>query len=325
MDMKTILVFGGLGFIGSNVANYFAKFDNEVIIFDNLDSHSGGSIYNIDNSLKNIKIVFHDILDFDRVVEFVSHADIIINCAASTSHQYSMREPFFDLDVNTRGVLHVLEAIKRYNRSAYFIQLSTTTQFGKLIDLPADETDFESPRDIYSANKCVSEKYTLVYANAFDLNAAVLRLSNCYGPRACITNKELTFNNYFIGLALNDQPITIYGSGDQMRNLIYIDDVISAIHSLLSSKSNFKETYLLVNDEHLSVKDIAIKVIQACSAGSLIEVPWPNSTKKVEVGDQVFSNKKIKEKLGWNPETKFDVGIKKTISFYRNHQWYYDS
>ena len=323
--MKNILVFGGLGFIGSNIASYFAKYGHDVTIFDNLDSHSGGSIKNIDKSLENIRIVFHDILNFDRVVEFASNADIIINCAASTSHQYSMREPLYDLDVNTRGVLHVLEAIKRYNPSAYFIQLSTTTQFGKLIDLPANETHFESPRDIYSANKCVSEKYTLVYANAFDLNAAVLRLSNCYGPKACVSNKELTFNNYFIGLALNDQPITIYGSGSQMRNLIYIDDVVSAIDSLISSRSNFKETYLLVNDEHLSVKDIAEIIINECGSGSLIEIPWPKSTKKVEVGNQIFSNKKIKDKLGWKPQVKFSHGIKKTISFYRKYKWYYSS
>ena len=234
-----------------------------------------------------------------------------------------MREPLFDLDVNTRGVLHVLEAIKRYNPEAYFIQFSTTTQFGKLITTPASETHPEFPKDIYSSNKSVSEKYTLVYANAFDLNAAVLRLSNCYGPKACISNKELSFNNYFIGLALNNNPITIYGSGLQMRNLIYIDDVVSAVHNLVSSKNNFKETYLLVNDEHLSVKAIAQSIIRACGSGSLVEVPWPLSTKRVEVGDQIFSNKKIKEKLEWAPKYTFDVGIEKTVSFYHNNNWYY--
>ena len=249
-----ILIYGGLGFIGSNLSNYFAKKGHKVIIFDNLDSNSGGSIKNIDSNLSEIEVVFHDILNFDRVVEYSSKADLIINCAASSSHQYSMREPLSDLDVNSRGVLHVLEAIKRFNPNAYYIQLSTTTQFGTLTYKPADENHYESPRDIYSANKLVSEKYTHVYANAFDINTVVLRLSNCYGPKACITNKELTFNNYFIGLALNNSPIKIYGSGEQLRNLIYIEDIISAIGKIISSITNFKETYLLVNDEHLSVK-----------------------------------------------------------------------
>ncbi len=323
--MKNVLIFGGLGFIGANIAISFAKIPHKVVIFDNLDTHSGGSLNNIDAYHENIEIVFHDILNFDRVVEYTSKADIIVNCAASTSHQYSMREPLFDLDVNTRGVLHVLEAIKRYNPNAYFIQLSTTTQFGKLIQIPANETHFEMPRDIYSANKSVSEKYTLVYANAFSLNAAVLRLSNCYGPKACILNRELTFNNYFIGLALNNRAIKIYGSGIQMRNLIYIDDVVSAVHKLIASPDNFKETYLLVNDEHLSVKKIAQGIIKECNSGELIQVNWPKDSKRIEVGDQIFSNQKIKDKLQWNPVHSFETGLKKTIEFYKQNPWYFKS
>lgn len=321
--MKNVLIFGGLGFIGSNLAESFASLGYNVIVFDNLESHSGGSLKNIQVPNSNIKVVFHDILNFDRVIEYVSNQDIIINCAASTSHQYSMREPLFDLDVNTRGVLHVLEAIKRYNPSAYFIQLSTTTQFGKLINTPANETHHELPRDIYSANKCVSEKYTLVYANAFNLNTAVLRLSNCYGPRACVLDKELTFNNYFIGLALNNKPITIYGEGNQLRNLIFIEDIVSAIHKLIANPGAFKETYLLVNDEHLSVKTIAEEIIRECDSGQLIQIDWPTNSKRVEVGDQVFSNEKIKKKLGWFPAYSFKEGLKKTIQYYKDNTWYY--
>ena len=321
MQRTKVLILGGLGFIGSNLATNFVDRDFDVTIFDNLDSHSGGSIANINKFyLKKVSIVFHDILDFDRIVEYISTTDIIINCAGSTSHQYSMREPFFDLDVNTRGVLNILEAIKRFNPSAKFIQLCTTTQFGKLNSLPANEMHAERPNDIYSANKGVSEKYTLLYSQAYNLNCTVLRLSNVYGPKACITNKELTFNNYFIGLALRDQPICIYGDGKQKRNLVYIKDVMTAIDLLVTSGVRANDTYLLVSDQHFSIKEIAELIVKESKSGSISQIDWPVSSKAIEVGDQEFDNTKIKNIIDWRPSYSLSQGLRETISFYKAYK-----
>ena len=110
-----------------------------------------------------------------------------------------------------------------------------------------------------------------------------------------------------------------------MRNLIYIDDVVSAVHSLISSPENFKETYLLVNDEHHSVKDIAESIIKECNSGKLIQIDWPSDSKRIEVGDQIFSNQKIKDKLNWSPAFTFKEGLKNTIEFYKSNRWYYQT
>ena len=315
---KKVLILGGLGFIGSNITISQLGLNNEVRVYDNLDPHSGGKLCNLQDFNENCSIYFHDILDFDRLVEHISWADVVINCAASTSHSYSMREPFFDLDVNIKGVLNILEAIKRFNPNCKFIHLGTTTQLGPLSYEPADELHPEFPTDIYSANKSVSEKYVLIYAKAHNLNCTVLRLSNVYGPRASIHTPELTFNNYFIGLALRNKPITIYGDGLQLRNLIHVDDVCSAIELACIDKTSKGQTYFIVSDRHMSVKEIASIIIKEANSGEIQLIDWPKGRKATEVGNAIISNSKAKQQLKWTEKVKFEDGIINVLSFYRS-------
>ena len=183
---KKVLITGGLGFIGSNLAHECVRLGAKVTIFDYLDPRSGGNIYNIEGIGDSVEIAFHDILNFDQVSQFITDKDIIFNCASSTSHSFSMREPWIDLDVNSKGVINLLEAIRRNNSTCKMIHLSTTTQLGSLHYFPADELHPEFPTDLYSANKMVSEKYCLIYAKAFGIKSCVIRLCNVFGPRAAI-------------------------------------------------------------------------------------------------------------------------------------------
>ena len=226
---QKVLVTGGLGFIGSNLVRTCLELGAEVTIYDCLNPRSGGNLYNIHDVKDSVELCCHDIADFDRVCQHIINKDIIFNCAASTSHPFSMREPWLDLDVNSRAVIDLLEAARRFNRDIRFIHLGTTTQLGRLQYHPADEKHPEFPTDIYSANKSVSEKYVLIYANAYKLRATAIRLSNVFGPRACIHSSEFTFNNFFIGLALQNKEITVFGDGKQMRNVIYVEDVVSSL------------------------------------------------------------------------------------------------
>ena len=168
------------------------------------------------------------------------------------------------MDVNTRGVLNILEALKRVNRDARFIHLGTTTQLGRMTTGIADEDHSEFPLDVYSANKVASEKYVLIYKNAYDLDVQVIRLSNIYGPRAAIHTPHLTFNNYFVGLALQAKPITVYAPGTQMRNLLYVDDAVDAL--LIAAKTDNvdgnRPVYFATSNDHYSVREIAEKISQ---------------------------------------------------------------
>lgn len=311
------MITGGLGFIGSNLARLCLESGAEVTVYDCLDPHSGGNLFNLSDIRQDINLCVNDILNFDRLCENVLDQELIINCAASTSHSFSMREPWLDQDVNNRGMINILEAMRRFNADARFIHLGTTTQLGKLEYQPADEKHPEFPTDIYSANKSVSEKYAMIYANAHQLKTTVLRLSNVFGPRASIHSPEFTFNNFFVGLALQGKPITVYGEGTQMRNVIYVEDAVKSILKISESTESFGQVYLLVSDEHLSVIDIARRTVEVIGKGEVIQIDWPEQRRKTDVGDAVLSNAKLKSLLpDWSCEDTLDSGLEKTRDFF---------
>lgn len=318
MNKKSVLITGGLGFVGSNLARKFCADGCKVTILDCLDPNSGGRLFNIKDIESAVTLLPYDILDFDRLCESVIAHDIIINCAASTSHPYSMREPWLNLDVNSRGVINILEAIRRFNSKAKFIHLGTTTQLGPLQQEKADELHPEFPTDIYSANKMVSEKYVLIYAKAYKMDACVLRLSNIYGPRAAIHSPDFTFNNYFIGLALQNKTIPIYGEGLQTRNIIFIDDVVEAIHRATNQDNLQGECCFIVSDNNIALKDIAESIVSAFGTGNVSHVEWPNSRKAIEFGSAVVSGEKFSKLTGWRNSTSLKEGLLKTLSYYNN-------
>ena len=319
MKGKKVLITGGLGFIGSNLAHECVRLGAEVTIFDCLDPRSGGNLFYIEGISELVQLSYHNILDFDQVSQAVPGKDIIFSCASSTSHSFSMREPWIDSDINSKGVINLLEAVRRFNPNAKFIHLGTSTQLGKLSYQPADEKHPEFPTDIYSANKSVSEKYTLIYSKAFNIRSTVIRLSNVFGPRASIHSPEFTFNNFFIGLALQGKNITVYGDGKQIRNVLYVDDAVSAMILAAESEKSTGKVFFAVGDEHFSVSDVAEATVKHIGKGQVIFVDWPVGAQSVDVGNAVLSNKKIKALLGWSPRVNLTDGFALTKAYYEKY------
>jgi UDP-glucose 4-epimerase len=323
MKGQRVLITGGLGFIGSNLARRCIELGAKVTIYDNLDPNSGGNMFNVVDIRDAVELHFHDLLNFDLLIDHVCNQDLIFNCAASTSHPFSMREPWTDLDVNSRGVVNLLEAVRRFNPHAKIIHIGTSTQLGPLRYRPADENHPEFPTDIYSANKSVSEKYVLIYARAYGIRATVIRLANVFGPRATIHSPEFTFNNYFIGLALQDKAINVYGEGNQLRNVLYVDDAVQALILAAESESTNGETFFAVSDEHWSVAQIAEATVKYIGAGRVNYVPWPKDRKSIEIGDAIISNEKIKRILHWSPQHDMKTGLTRTKEYFSSCLEYY--
>mgnify|MGYP002624580212 CR=1 FL=1 len=316
LNGKKILITGGLGFIGSNLVHKCLELGAEITVFDCLSPESGGNIFNIDDIRSNITLLNKDILEFNEISRAVVGQDIIIHCAGSTSHSKSMIKPWHDHNNNTHGMLNILESMRQNNPECKLIYLGTTTQIGKLNSKCANELHAEFPKDIYSANKSVCEKYALIYAHTYNLNITALRLSNVYGPRASIHSPDFTFNNYFIGLALQDKEITIYGSGEQLRNLIYVDDVVKAIILMALNDDSGSQVYFLVGDEHYSVKDIAQHIVRVFNKGKVKYLEWPEGKERIDVGDAVFTNKKIRKIINWKPVVNIADGLEHTKNYY---------
>ncbi len=315
---KKVLITGGLGFIGSNLSHGCLKLGAKVTIYDNLDPNSGGNLYNVLDIKKDVEICYHDILNFDRLTECISDKDIVFNCAASTSHPYSMKEPWMNLDTNSRGVINLLEASRRFNPGVRFIHIGTTTQIGRLHYTPADENHPEYPTDIYSANKCASEKYVLIYGAAHRVLITVIRLPNVFGPRAAIHSSDFTFNNYFVGLALQGKDITIYGTGEQKRNVLYVDDAVEALIKAAVSDTTIGEAYFAVSGDHYSVAEIA-KLTAKHVGGAAKLIEWPSERKAIDIGDAIISNAKFKKAVSWEPKISLVEGLKLTKQYYKNN------
>ena len=315
MRGERVLITGGLGFVGSNLAHQCLELGAEVTIYDCLDPRSGGNIHNVDDIRDDVRIIVNDIRNFEGICSVILNQSILFNCAAYTSHPNSMKEPLIDVDVNCKGVINILEAARRFNAQLKIVHVGTSTQIGRMIENPVTEEHPEFPVDIYSANKSASEKYVLIYGRAYKMRVTIVRLANIFGPRSNIKSSDFGFINYFIGLALRGRELTVYGEGGQLRNVTYVDDCIAALALAATSEQSNDQVFFAVGDRQYTVAEIAKGIVEHIG-GAVKFVEWPTERKAIEIGDAVISNEKIKSMLKWNPRWSLDEGLIRTKAYF---------
>lgn len=316
---RHILITGGLGFIGSNLAHRCVELGYDVTLLDNLAPDCGSNPANLEGITDRVQFIEGDIRDPLTCKNAIRGKDVVFHCAALTSHLNSMRDPRENVSVNCVGTITLLDALRVHNPGARFVYVGTSTQTGPMLLERVDECHPEFPMDMYSANKSVAEKYVLIYARAYGLPASVVRFANVYGPRAHIRTASLGFVNYFIGLALQGRDITIFGDGSQMRNLSYVGDCVEALLKAADAPAAPGEVFFATADEHFSVARIAETIVEVIG-GRLHFETWPPERKVIDVGDMLIDNSKIKKELEWSPAIPFLQGLALTRDYFRLRQ-----
>lgn len=313
-----ILIIGGAGFLGTNlVYRCLEETGSEITVMDSLDPHLYASTKNLSKVWDRIRFIRGDMRDETLLAETVQGKDVIFNCAAQTSHPLSIQYPLLDADINCIGNLKLLEAVRLLNKKAVVIYTSSSTVIGKALHETVNEDHWERPLEIYSANKGVAEKYYRIYHSIHDLKTIVLRFANLYGPYGK-GYPEFGFINYFIHLAWQNQEIKIFGSGEQIRNVMYVEDATEIVWRAAQEPKLFGETYFATGNEHLSVLEIARKIVDVFQQGHVNHIEWPEDRRRIEIEHVKFSSSRLQGITGWKPSFDFESGLQRTKAVLEN-------
>lgn len=316
---KRVLITGGLGFIGSNLARALVDTRSDVTLVDSLMPQYGGSLVNIAGIEDRVRVNISDVRDRYSLQHLVCGQDVIFNLAGQTSHLDSMAEPFVDLEINARAQLSILEACRHHNPDAKIVFASTRQIYGRPQYLPVDEKHPIAPIDVNGVNKTAGEWYHLLYGQVYGLRVVVLRLTNTYGPRMRVRDARQTFLGHWFRLILEGEELLVFGDGMQRRDFNYVDDALRAFLVCAAREDANGGVYNLGDGEVVSLLELAKLLVRLNGGGAYRLVPFPPERKPIDIGDYYSEFSKIRSELGWEPRVRLHEGIGRSLDFYREH------
>lgn len=319
-----VLVTGGLGFIGSNLARRLVTLGADVLLVDSLIPEYGGNLFNIQGIEKEVTVNIADVRDEHSMRQLVRGREVLFNLAGQTSHLDSMRDPYTDLEINCRGQLSILEACRHHNPDIHIVYASTRQVYGRPEYLPVDERHRLRPTDVNGVNKLAGEWYHLLYHHVYGMRACALRLTNTYGPRMRVVDARQTFLGIWIRKLLCGEDFEVYGDGSQLRDFNYVEDVVEALLLAACSDRACGGVFNLGASPPIDLKDLANLLIQLNGSGRYKLIPFPPDRRTIDIGDYHADFRMIAEVLGWLPKVTLVDGLKRTLEFYRTfgaHYW----
>jgi UDP-glucose 4-epimerase len=314
---KEVLITGGLGFIGSNLAIALVDHGAHVTILDNMLPRQGGNLFNISGIEGKVKVNVSDVRNQLSMNHLVKGKDYIFHLAGQVNHVDSMKNPIQDLEINCLGTLVLLEALRAHNRKGKVIFAGTRGEYGSSVKLPVDEDHPTNPKGIYAVTNLSAEKMILVYDDVFGIKGACLRITNTYGPRHQMMHDEYGVFNWFIRKALDNEMIPVFGDGRILRDFIYVDDLVECLLEVAACDGAYGEIFNVGVGVPVSFYDLARKIVEIVGSGHVDFTEFTQERKEVEPGDYYADISKLKRVVGWFPKTSLDDGINRTADYYR--------
>jgi UDP-glucose 4-epimerase len=321
---KKVLITGGLGFIGSNLARALVPLGAEVLLVDSLVPDYGGNLFNIDGIDSRVKVNIADVRDANGMQYLVRGQDVLFNLAGQVSHIDSMTDPMTDLEINCKSQLSILEACRKVNPEIRIVYASTRQIYGKPMQLPADEEHPIHPTDVNGINKASGELYHRVYGEVYGLRTTSLRLTNTYGPRQLLKHNRQGFTGWFVRQVVLGEEVQLFGQGEQKRDFNFVDDVVAAFLMAAASESAQGEVFNLGGSPPASLREFVETLYEVAGEKPNYRlVPFPEERRRIDIGDFYTDYGKIRKKLGWEPEVDLREGLRRTVAFYRENIRHY--
>ena len=319
---KSVLITGGAGFIGSSLAHALVEFGANVTVLDAMLPLYGGNMFNLEDIKEKVEFVKGDIRDADLVKKLVAGKDIIYNLAAQVSYIDAKDQPFLDLDINGKGHLTVLEAVREVAPQATVMFSSSRMVYGKILTTPVKESHATDPLSLYGIHKLLAEKYYQYYSATFGIRTVSVRIPNPYGPRQQMKHSKYSIVGWFVRQAMEDKTITIFGDGSQERDYLYIDDIVEAFLRL-TVKGASGEVYNIGTHERITFGNMVDAVLAEVGSGQKEHVPWPENYEKNETGNYIADTTKIEAVTDWKPKVLLKDGIARMVEYYKQYHKHY--
>lgn len=319
---RRVVVTGGLGFIGSNLAHRLVGLGARVTLIDSLIPEYGGNLRNIAAIRRRVAVNISDVRNHHALPQLLRGQDFLFNLAGQTSHMDSMTDPDADLEINCRAQLSILEVCRKHNPGIRVVFASTRQIYGRPQYLPVDERHPLQPVDVNGINKLAGEQYHLLYSAVHGIRSSVLRLTNTIGPRMRVKDARQTFVGIWIKQALQDQAFEVWG-GSQLRDFTYVDDAVEAFLLAAIRPEAVGRVFNLGGRGRISLGELAKLVVRTAGSGRARLRAYPPDRRKIDIGDFYAADALIARRLGWRPRTTIREALRRTIDYYRGELPHY--
>jgi UDP-glucose 4-epimerase len=317
---RQVLITGGLGFLGSNLAIALVGLGAQVTLLDAMLDDHGGHLFNVDPIRDRVMVNFSDIRDESSLKYLVTGKDYVFHLAGQNDHVLSLRDPFPDIDINIKGAAMLLETCRRVNRSARLVYGGTRGEYGPAVMLPVAEDHPMRPRGIYELSSLTAQQLFQIYHDNHGVASVTLRLTNIYGERAQMKHSRFGVANWFVRQALDDATIQVFGDGSLLRDFVYVQDAVDAMVRCAASEEAYGQVFNVGNSRASSFRELAETVVRVAGSGRWEFAPFSPERAAQEPGDFCSDVRKIKRVVGWEPTTSLDEGVGRTVRYYRLHR-----
>ena len=317
-SMAKILITGGAGFIGSHLARKLIDLNNEIIIFDNLDSFYSEELKrkNLEGIAPSDKYAFirGDIRDYAAVCTALDDVGVIIHEAAQPGIRVSLENPMKTHEVNISGTLNILRAAVTKNVKRVVIA-SSSSVYGDTNELPYREEDYPQPLSPYGVSKLACDHYAKVFNEVYGLSTVSLRYFSVYGPRIRPDLALPIFTNALV----NNKKVKIFGDGEQSRDFTYIDDIVDGTLRAMTKNNIDGEIFNIASGKRTTINNLYLLLGELLDKKS---IPVHEKEKKGEVRHTHANINKARKHLGYKPRYNIQQGLKQFIDWYQDNTFY---